>query len=77
MNTPLTDVVVHIDETLSEDALHTLEQGVREDEGVVSIGHSSGQKHLLMMVYDADVTHAATLLHRFQRHGLHAQLIGF
>ncbi|MDP1645935.1 MAG: hypothetical protein Q8L71_10625 [Thiobacillus sp.] len=38
MNTRLNDVLVHIDEALDEDTLHSLEDGVRQDAGVISVG---------------------------------------
>lgn len=76
MNTRLNDVIVHINEVLDEDALHYLEDGVRQDAGVVSVGHNPEKPHMLMVVYDSDSTHASSLLHSFQERGLHAQVIG-
>jgi hypothetical protein len=76
MNARLNDVIVHINEVLDEDALHYLEDGVRQDAGVVSVGHNPEKPHMLMVVYDSDSTHASSLLHSFQERGLHAQVIG-
>lgn len=76
MNTRLNDVIVHINEVLDEDALRYLEDGVRQDAGVVSVGHNPEKPHMLMVVYDSDSTHASSLLHSFQERGLHAQVIG-
>jgi len=77
MGTALTDVMVHVDEALNEDAILRLEQDVRADEGVVAVGHRPGRSHLVMVVYDSDIVPAAQLLHAFQDRGLHAQLVGF
>jgi hypothetical protein len=76
MNIRLNDVIVHINEVLDEDTLHYLEDGVRQDAGVVSVGHNPEKPHMLMVVYDSDSTHAFSLLHNFQERGLHAQVIG-
>ena len=75
-NAQLTDVMVHLDEPLDEDAFHALEQDIRQDAGVISIGQNPGRPNLLMVVYDSEVAHAETLLHRLHARGLHAQLIG-
>jgi hypothetical protein len=76
MNTTLNEVVVHINESVDEAALHKLEQGIRLDQGVISVGHRPSQNHLMVVVYDSAVTRAASILHTFQERGLHAQLIG-
>lgn len=76
MNTRLNDVIVHIDESLDEDTLHRIEEGVRRDAGVVSVGHNPEKPHVLMVVYDSDSTQAASLLHTFKERGLHAQVVG-
>lgn len=76
MNARLNEVVVHINETLDEDSLHTLEEGIRQDLGVISVGHSPDQSHMIMVVYDSDTTRASSLLHSFQARGLHAQVVG-
>lgn len=77
MNTTLNEVVVHLNENLDEPTLADIERGIRRDEGVVSVGHRAGQGHLMMVVYDSEITRAAGLLRHFQQRGLHAQLIGF
>ncbi len=76
MGNTLTDVLVHVNENLNEEAMCSIEQDMRTDDGVISVGHRPGQSHLMMVVYDSGVTHAASLLHPFQAQGLHAQVIG-
>lgn len=76
MDTTLNEVVIHLNETVDEATLEELEQGIRRDQGVVSVGHQANQNHLLMVVYDSEVAHASSFLHNFQERGLHAQLIG-
>lgn len=76
MSANLNEVVVHVDEALDEDALVRLEEGIRQDPGVVSVGHNHERAHMIMVVYDSDSTRASSLLHSFQERGLHAQLVG-
>jgi len=76
MSASLNEVVLHIDETLDDAALARIEEGIRKDTGVVSVGHNPQRSHMIMVVYDSEVTHAATLLHSFQERGLHAQVVG-
>jgi hypothetical protein len=76
MNARLNDVLVHINETLDDEALHRLEEGIRHDAGVISVGHHPEKTHVIMVVYDTDATRASSLLHRFQERGLHAQVVG-
>ena len=75
MNARLNDVLVHINETLDDEALHRLEEGIRHDAGVISVGHRPEKTHMIMVVYDTDATRASSLLHRFQERGLHAQVV--
>lgn len=76
MNARLNEVVVHINEFLDEESLHTIEDGIRRDAGVVSVGHSPDNAHMIMVVYDSDATRASSLLHSFEERGLHAQVVG-
>mgnify|MGYP000014580070 CR=1 FL=1 len=74
MNT--NEIVLHIDESLDEDTLHSLEEGIRHDAGVISVGHNPEKSHMIMVVYDSDSTRASSLLHTLHERGLHAQVVG-
>lgn len=76
MDTTLNEVVVHINESMDEATYQDLEQGIRRDQGVVSVGRQPNQDHLMVVVYDSEVIRASSILHNFQERGLHAQLIG-
>jgi len=76
MSSNLNEVVLHVKEALDDDALHQLEDGVRQDAGVVSVGHNPENAHMIMVVYDSETTRAVNLLHTFQERGLHAQVVG-
>lgn len=72
----MNEVLIHVDETLDGDSLRALEASIREHAGVVSVGHNPDKAHLIVVVYDSDSTHAASLLRSAQARGLHAQLVG-
>ena len=76
MKANLNEVLVHIHESLDEEALHSLEEAVRKDAGVISVGHNPEQSHMIMVVYDSESTRASSLLHSCQKKGLHAQVVG-
>ena len=76
MKNTLADVLVHVNENMDEATICKIEQEMRNDFGVVSVGHRTGQSHLLMVVYDAGVTRASSVLQPLRARGLHAQLVG-
>jgi hypothetical protein len=76
MGRALTDIVVHVDEELNEETIRLLEEEMRTNDAVISVCRPQPRSHLLMVVYDAEVVHAAHLLPRFAACGLHAQLVG-
>ncbi len=76
MSANLNEVMLHIDETLDNTALLRLEDEVRREPGVVSVGHRADNAHTLMVVYDSEATRASGLLHTFEARGLHAQVVG-
>lgn len=76
MGTTLADVLVHVNENVDEATICRIERDMRNDVGVISVGHRTGQSHLLMVVYDSGITRAVRLLRPLQAQGLHAQVIG-
>jgi hypothetical protein len=76
MSTQLNEVLLHVDETLNDDTLDQIENGMRHEAGVISVGHNPGKSHMIMVVYDSESTRASNLLHSFQERGLHAQIVG-
>lgn len=76
MGTTLADVLVHVNENIDEATICGIEQDMRNDAGVISVGHRSGQAHLMMVVYDSSVMQAGSLLQPLRAQGLHAQVIG-
>lgn len=76
MSAQLNEVLLHVDETLDDAALEQIEEGMRHEAGVISVGHNPGTSHMIMVVYDSESTRASQLLHSFEERGLHAQIVG-
>lgn len=76
MSTAFNEVVIHLDEAVDEAMLERLEQDIRDDPGVISVGHRPHQQHLMMVVYDTALARGAHILRHFSQRGLHAQLVG-
>ena len=72
----ISDVMIHVNESLSPETRHTLENEMREIDGVISPGFSASEEHLLEIAYNPDVVGAIDLLHKVESHGYHAQLVG-
>lgn len=75
MKAEISDVMVHVNESMDELTLHSLEDAMREDNGVVSVGHNPRHPHLLLVAYDSAVARSTTFMHQFPERGLHAQLV--
>jgi hypothetical protein len=71
----IVDMTVHVDETLSPEKMHELEDAVRAEACVVTACCSKNNPHLLSVTFDPDCTSSASVLHRVQSHGVHAELV--
>jgi hypothetical protein len=76
MDKPMADVMIHIDEALSEEALKKIEAAVREEECVISAGVPAGNLHMMLVAYNPECIAAADILARVKQTGVHAELIG-
>lgn len=72
----IADVTLHIDETLNETELSQLEMAIRNDVGVVSVGHSEKDSHLMVVMYAPEKTKSINILHSVAKQGYHGELIG-
>ena len=70
------DVTLHIDETLDETELLALEQTMRNAAGIVSVGHSDKDRHLMVVLYDPEETKSINILHSLASQGYHGELVG-
>lgn len=72
----ISDVMIHINESLSMETRSSLETAMRRVEGVVTPRFSAGKEHLLLIAYDTEITNAAILLEKARAAGCTAQLVG-
>jgi hypothetical protein len=73
----LSDIVIHVTETLDESGLRGIECDLCGLDGVIAARHSPSRNHFVMVTYDREETKAFNLLAPLKARGLHAQLIGF
>ena len=76
MKPSISDVMIHINETLTEEARATLEEGVRQIEGVIAPRFNPGKDHLMVVAFNPEKTGTAALLAKARSAGYTAQLIG-
>jgi cell division protein FtsX len=76
MQVSLSDVLIHIDETLSADKRAEVEDRLREIDGVVSVHNPDERPHLTIVEYVPDKTDAQALLRAVKDQGCHAELVG-
>jgi cell division protein FtsX len=72
----ISDVMIHINEALNDEARATLENDIQKVEGVVSSKFNPGKEHLLMIAFDLDKTTPAVLLEKSRSAGYTTQLVG-
>ena len=73
----MSDVTVHIDETLDVDTIQALQHDIYRMNGVEHIDSSLNAPHLMVVTYDNQTMNSHAILSAFTDHGLHAELIGF
>ena len=72
----ISDIMIHINESLSSEARTTLEEAMRTIDGVVAPRFNAGKEHLLVIAFDPQKTSSAVLLKKARDTGLTAQLVG-
>ena len=72
----ISDIMIHINESLSSEARTTLEEAMRTIDGVVAPRFNAGKEHLLVIAFDPQKTSSAVLLKKARDAGLTAQLVG-
>jgi len=72
----ISDVMIHINESLSIEARASLEEEMRRIEGVIAPRFSPGKQHLLIVAFNPERTRSAVLLEKARSAGYTAQLVG-
>ena len=73
----MSDVTIHIDETLDSTALQALQHNLARIEGIDHIDAQEEHPHLMVVSYDHRQMSSGSILSSFTNQGLHAELIGF
>lgn len=76
MSTNISDVVVHIDKSLTLEQLETLEEHIHKIGGVVSACSRNDQPHLISVTYNPERVTSRDILANIVREGVHAELVG-
>jgi hypothetical protein len=72
----ISDIMIHIDQSLNTEARLAMEERMRQIEGVVAPRFNPGREHLLLVAYNPDTASSATLLGAVRASGYTAQLVG-
>ena len=72
----VSDILIHINDTLSEQQRKALEESMRQIDGVVAPRFNPGKEHLLLVAFNPGATSTAALLAQVQSFGYNAQLVG-
>ena len=72
----ISDIMIHFNQELNEEQRKSLEESVRQVDGVIAPRFNPGKDHLLLIAFNPDATSTATLLATVQSLGYDAQLVG-
>ena len=70
------DIVIHIDEDLTDDSIHQLERQLAEDRGVYSSCMHQKTRHLMVVDFDPEEIRPSSIVQAIRGRGLHAQMLG-
>ena len=74
--TEMTDVTIHIDETLDSATMEKLRDVLMGANGVLTADYQRENTHLVVVEYDPHRIDSKNLLKTVRDHGLHAELVG-
>ncbi len=76
MEIQMSDVTIHIDETLDSAKREDLRDKVLAEAGVMAAVFHKEKPHLMIVEYNPDKNNSANLLKAVRKLGIHAELIG-
>jgi hypothetical protein len=71
----VSDILIHVNESIGAVGRFRLEESLRDVEGVVAPRFSPGHDHLMFVAYDPDSTSAAAILGQVRDRGYGAQIV--
>jgi hypothetical protein len=72
----LTDITIHIEETLDADRMEELEHMLCEEYGIGNAWVQDKERRLMMVEFDADEVAPSAIVRSIRRQGLHARPFG-
>lgn len=72
----ISDVLIHIDQSIGKNERDFLEESMRSLPGVVAPRFTPGKPHLLVVAFDPKRIKASAMLASVKRRGYAAQLVG-
>ena len=72
----MSDITIHIDETLDSSSLLALQHDLSQEPGIKNIYAEETKPHLMVVTFDSKITSSEDILASFTSQGLHAELIG-
>lgn len=76
MEQHISDLVIHIDESLQAEEISRLQNEMHDDAGIVSACISEKDKHLMIVSYDSEQLRSDQVLGSITRRGFHGELVG-
>jgi cell division protein FtsX len=70
------EVVIHIDETLSEEQQASMVSNLQARDGVEKARFTAGRRHLMLIDYDSNKLHTIDVLGYVKQENVNAELIG-
>jgi hypothetical protein len=77
MNTRHAEVTLHIDEATSHDERENFRDVLLAMEGVMAASYHDERPHLMLIEYRPEAINSKEFVSAANKHGLHAELIGF
>jgi hypothetical protein len=72
----MTNLVIHIDETLVAPRRDALVDAVRGEKGVIAVGYHNEKPHLMIVVFNPKDLASADILNLVKSQGVHAEFTG-
>ncbi len=72
-----TEIVVHINEELSQEYRESLKQEICKLDGVISADLNEKKTHLMIVGYNPETIKSVQVLDGVKNTGVHAQLVGW
>lgn len=76
MSNQVTDLILHIDETVRADRLRAIESAIEAMDGVVSARNRQDKPHLITVMYHPENVSSHDILDQVIKEGYHAELVG-